>query len=163
MFVLGCLSIHFELFLSHIFCSRTFCSKHVCIVCNGHYAYLYNSQNTVELPQMVPSQQQPSPYKGQLSISPNYYIFDLSIEATSSQQQPLLRYPIGGCCREIALYVHVFMEYILIAHCVNYKRHMKNNITYQSTEEKNCEFYINLHFFSYCSIKLKIVSFHQSC
>ena len=35
-----------------------------------------------------------------------YNIFDLSIVVTS-KQQPLLCYPMGGCCREVALYIHI--------------------------------------------------------
>ena len=32
-----------------------------------------------------------------------YYVFDVSVGVTSLQQ-PLLFYPVGGCCREAALY-----------------------------------------------------------
>ena len=57
---------------------------------------------TVEPPQTVTSQQQPV---FNISKVQFYYIhvFNLSI-AVTSLQQPLLCYPMGGCCRAVALY-----------------------------------------------------------
>ena len=45
---------------------------------------------------------------GHLSKVQFSYIFDLSI-AVTSLQQPLLHYSMGGCFREVALYLYLFL------------------------------------------------------